>query len=446
MPTDLDLLPSRVLKDAKKAGADDAEVWVQESTRLTVRVRQGLVEELTEATTRSLHLRVYVEQRLGRTSCSDLHVRTLDGLAKRTVERAWKAGQDRLSGLPEKADTVPEAETLDLYDDELEEVGAADGVKLARETERVGLQLDPRIKNSGGAGFHSSRGRVWLANSRGFEGSYRSTSCSLGLYLLGQEEGRAAQVADYWYTTSRHRKQLESAEQVARQTVDRVRRHFGARKVPTEEVPAVFEPLLAADLISDVFGAVRGESIYLRRSFLVDALGEKVAAKGVTVVDDGLRPGGLGTRPFDREGVASQKTVVLDDGVLRSYLCGTYSARKLKTKSTGNGTGDGEAPTNFYLAAGPHPPEAIVASVKRGLYLTRMIGQGVNLVTGDYSRGAFGLWIEDGQFAFPVHEVTVSGNLRRMLEGMEMVGNDLEFRDQFAAPTVKIASMTVAGT
>ncbi len=446
MPADLDLLPSRLLKDAKKAGADDAEVWVQEGTRLTVRARQGAVEELTEATTRSLHLRVYVEQRLGRTSCSDLHVRTLGGLARRTVERAWKAGQDHFAGLPEKPGSVPEAEALDLYDDDLEDVGAAEAVKLAKETERIGLQLDPRIKNSGGASFHSSRGRVWLANSRGFEGSYRSTSCGLGLYLLGQQEGRAAQVADYWYTTSRHRKQLESAEQVARRTVDRVRRHFGARKVATEETPVVFEPLLAADLISDVFGAVRGESIYLRRSFLVDALGEKVAAKGVTLVDDGLRPGGLGTRPFDREGVTSQRTVVIDDGVLRNYLCGTYSARKLKRSSTGNGTGDGESPTNFYLAAGTHSPEAIVSSVKRGLYLTRMIGQGVNLVTGDYSRGAFGLWIEDGQFAFPVHEVTVSGNLRRMLEGMEMVGTDLEFRDQFAAPTVKIAAMTVAGT
>ena len=446
MSTDLDLLPSRLLKDAKKVGADDAEVWVQESTRLTVRVRQGSVEELTEATTRSLHLRLYVEQRLGRTSCSDLHVRTLGGLAKRTVDRAWKAGQDTFSSLPEKAGHVPDAEALELYDDSLEELGAADGVALARETERIGLQLDPRIKNSGGASFHFSRGRVWLANSRGFEGSYRSTGCSLGLYLLGQQEGQAAQVADYWFTSSRHRARLESPEQVARRTVDRVRRHFGARKVATEEVPVVFEPLLAADLVSDVFGAIRGEAIYLRRSFLVDALGEKVAAKGVTLLDDGLITGGLGTRPFDREGVPSQRTKVIDDGVLRHYLCGSYSARKLQARPTGNGTGDGEAPTNFYLAAGRHSPEEIVASIPRGLYLTRMIGQGVNLVTGDYSRGAFGLWIEDGQFAFPVHEVTVSGNLRRMLEGIEMVGNDLDFRDQFAAPTLKIASMTVAGT
>jgi PmbA protein len=446
MPADLDLLPSKLLKDAKRAGAEDAEVWAQEGTRLTVRVRQGGVEELTEATTRSLHLRVYVDQRLGRASCSDLHIRTLGGLAKRTVERAWKAGQDKFCGLPEKSGSLPETEALDLYDENLEELSAAEAVALARETERIGLQLDPRIKNSGGAAFHSSRGRVWLANSRGFEASYRSTGCSLSLYLLGQQEGQAAQVADYWFTNSRYRARLESAEQVARRTVDRVRRHFGARKVATEEVPVVFEPLLAAELVADLFGAVRGEAIYLRRSFLVDQLGEKVAAKGVSLVDDGLLPGGLGTRPFDREGVGSQRTPVIDDGVLRNYLCGSYSARKLKCAATGNGTGDGEAPSNFYLAAGPHPPEAIVASVKRGLYLTRMLGHGVNLVTGDYSRGAFGLWIEDGQFAFPVHEVTVSGNLRRMLEGMEMVGNDLDFRDQFAAPTVKIAAMTVAGT
>jgi len=233
---------------------------------------------------------------------------------------------------------------------------------------------------------------------------------------------------------------------VARKTVERVRRHFGAQKVATAEVPVIFEPLLAADLLSDIFGAVRGEAIYLRRSFLADLLGQKVANAGVTIVDDGLQPGGIGTRPFDREGTASQRTLVVEKGVLRNYLCGTYSARKLKRKSTGNGTGDGEAPTNFHLAAGPHAPAAIVGSVKRGLYLTRLIGQGVNLVTGDYSRGAFGLWIEGGHFVHPVREITVSSNLRTMLEGMEMVGNDLELRDQFSAPTVKIAAMTVAGT
>jgi PmbA protein len=436
----------RVLQDARAAGADDAEVHFQESTQFSTRVRQGAVEALTEATARGVHLRIFVDQRVAWAGSSDLREETLDGLVRRAVERARAANQDSFAGLPDDATPPPEGEKLALYDPELEKRPAAEEIALARKTEEIGLRLDPRIRNSGGASVHTERGALWLANTRGFRGHYRATGCSLSLYLLGQEPDNPAQVSDYWFTASRRRARLESAEQVARTTVARVRRHFGARRVETQEAPVVFEPLAAAELLGDWFGAITGEAIYLRRSYLVDALGQKIAADGVTIVDDGLMPGGLGTRPFDREGVASQRTLVVENGALRNYLCGTYSARKLGRRSTGNGTGDGEAPTNFYLAAGPHTPEEIVRSVRRGLYVTRLLGQGVNLVTGDYSRGAFGLWIEDGQLAHAVHQVTISGNLRRMLEGMERVGRDLEFRDAIAAPTVKIAAMTVAGT
>jgi len=427
---DFPALAERMLAQARAAGAADAEVHLSESTRFSTRVRQGTVETVTEATTRGVSLRVFLDQRVARAGASDLRPDTLAGLVRRAVERARLANQDPCAGLPDEFPAPPQAESLNLYDPALETLPADEKIALARDTEAIGLKLDPRVKNSGGAGFSTSRGRVWLVNTGGFAGTYRSSSCSLGLYLLGQEPGNAAQVSDYWYSAARQR----------------VCRHFGARKVETQEAPVVFEPLLAAELLADVFAAVTGEAIYLRRSFLVDTLGEKIAAGGVTLLDNGLRPGGLGTRPFDHEGVAAQRTLVIENGVLKNYLCGSYSARKLGRRSTGNGTGDGEAPTNFYLAAGPHAPEAIVASVERGLYVTRLMGQGVNLVTGDYSRGAFGLWIENGQLAYPVHEVTISGNLRRMLEGMEMVGSDLDFRDAFAAPTVKISAVTIAGT
>lgn len=442
----MEQLAERVLERARAAGAEDAEVWAHESTQFSTHVRHGTVESLTEATARALHLRVFVDQRLARASTSDLRAETLAGLVQRAVERARQAGQDPFAGLPEEIRRPPRAEGLALYDPNLESLSPAEKIGLARETEAIGLRLDPRVRNSGGAGFHTSRGQVWLLNTRGFRGQYRATSGSLALHLLGQESASQAQVSDYWYSAARQKEKLESPEQVARTTVERVRRHFGARKVGTQEVPVVFEPLLAAELLYDLFTAVTGEAIYLRRSFLVDALGQKVGSEGVTIVDDGLLPGGLGTRPFDREGVASQRTLVVENGVLRNYLCGSYSARKLNRRSTGNGTGNGEAPSNFYLAAGPHAPEAIVGSVERGLYVTRLLGQGVNLVTGDYSRGAFGLWIENGEFAHAVHEITISGNLRSMLEGVGKVGADLEFRGQFSAPTVEIAAMTVAGT
>lgn len=419
---------------------------MQESTHFGTRVRQGTIEALSEATTRSLQLRVFVGQRVARAASSDLRTQTLDALLDRAVARARVANQDPYAGLPEAFPAPPAGDDLGIFDPEMEAISAEERIGLARETERIGLSLDPRVRNSGGASFHNAQGQVWLANSRGFRGSYRATSCSLALHLLGEDAAGGAQVSDYWFTAGRHRARLDSPEAVARVTVERVRRHFGARKVATQEAPVVFEPTLAAELLSDLFGAVTGEAIYLRRSFLAGTLGERVAAEGVTLVDDAVLPGGLGARPFDREGVASQRSVVIENGVLRSYLCGTYSARKLGLQSTGNGTGNGESPTNFYLEAGPHSPEAILASVERGLYLTRLLGQGVNLVTGDYSRGAFGIWIENGQLAFPVHEVTISGNLRRMLQGITMVGRDLEFRDQFAAPTVKISALTVAGT
>ncbi|MFQ5776392.1 MAG: TldD/PmbA family protein [Terriglobia bacterium] len=435
----------RLLQQAQTAGADDAEVLLQESTRFSSRVRQGTVETVKEATARALRLRVFVDQRVARASSSDLRAETLEGLVRRAVERARLANQDPFAGLPENDTTPPEVESLGLYDSQIETLTAQEKLALAREAEEIGLSLDPRIRNSGGAGFSSTRGQVWLANTRGFKGAYRATSCSLGLHLLGQEGSSGEQVSDYWFSAARHRARLESPEQIARAAVARVQRHFGARKVATEEVPVVFEPLVAAELLQDMFGAVTGEAIYLRRSFLSEALGEKVAAEGVMLVDDGLLPGGLGTQPFDGEGVTSQRTVVVERGVLQNYLCGSYAARKLGRRSTANGTGDGEAPTNFYLAAGKQEPDEIIASVERGLYLTRLLGQGVNLVTGDYSRGAYGVWIEKGQFAYPVHEITVSSNLRRMLEGMEMIGTDLEFRDPFAAPTVKIAAMTVGG-
>jgi len=438
-------LGEKTLRQAQAAGAEDAEVLLQETSHFSARVRHGTTETLTEAVSRSLHLRVFVDQRMARASTSDLREPVIAGLLARAVERAKLANQDPFAGLPEAHPALPAADQLALYDPDLEALPADEKITLARDAERIGLQLDPRVRNSGGAAFHTSRGRIFLANTGGFSGEYRASSCSLGLHLLGQEEQSSAQVSDYWYSAARHRRNLESPEEVARVAVERVRRHFGARKIRTQEAAVVFEPTLAAELLSDLFGAVTGEAAYLKRSFLAEALNQPIASEQVTIVDDGLKPAGLGTRPFDGEGVAAQHTVVVDKGVLRNFLCGSYSARKLKRVSTGNGTGNGESPTNFYLQAGQHDPESILHSVENGLLLTRIIGQGVNLVTGDYSRGAFGLWIEKGQLAYPVHEITISGNLRRMLEGIEMVGRDLEFRDQFAAPTIKIAAMTIGG-
>lgn len=442
----LEALAERLVERAQALGADQSEVLVSESSNLSTSVRLGTVETLTQATSRSLALRVFVGPRMARGASSDLSWETLESLARGAIERARLASEDPCAGLADDSLPLPAAETLDLHDPELEAFGPEEAIAQAREAERVGLALDPRVNNSAGASFRVSRGTIWQANSRGFRGSFRQSAASLAIELLGQSERDTAQVSDYWYTAARARRRLESPEQVARVAVERVRRQFGARKIPTEEVPVILEPLVAAELLSDLFGAVCGELVYLKSSFLADSLGQQVAAERVTVIDDGLLPGGLGTRPFDREGVAARRTVVIENGVLKNFLCSSYSARKLGLPLTGNGAGNGEVPTNFYLVAGAEVPEAILHSFERGLYVTRLMGQGVNLVTGDYSRGAFGLWIEGGEFVHPVHEVTISGNLREMLKGIEAVGNALDVRDQFAAPTIKIAALTVAGS
>lgn len=439
-------LASKIIEFAQKNGGQETEVLIREGTQFSTTVRMGKVETLTEATSRSLSLRVIIDKRTALANTSDFKWETVEGLVRGAIERARLANPDPFAALPEKQEVRADLAGLALYDSSVERMSTAEKIAMAEKAEKTGLALDKRISNSTGADCGTNTTQVWLANSKGFRGSYRGSVCSLSLGLLGQEPGSPAQVQDFWFTVGRRASALESPEKVAQTAVERVRQHFGAKKVPTQEVPVVFDSLIAAELMSDIFDAVSGENIYLKSSFLVDQLDKKVASDLVTILDDGLLPGGLGTRPFDREGIPTATTTLFENGVLKNYVLSSYSARKLNRKPTGNGgAGTSESPNNFYLKAGKSTPEEIIKSVAKGLYLTRTIGQGVNIVTGDYSRGAFGLWIEDGKFAYPVHEITISGNLKQMLADIEMVGNDLVFRDQFAAPTIKIAKMTVGG-
>lgn len=255
---------------------------------------------------------------------------------------------------------------------------------------------------------------------------------------------------DYWYSAARSHSQLETPVAVGRRAAERTVRRLGARKVPTQQAPVVFDSITARSLIGAIFDAVDGDSIYRKASFLEGKLGQQVASENVTVVDDGTLPGLFGTSPFDDEGVPSRRTVVIDRGVLKSYLLNSYTARKLGLRTTGNAargvTGNaGVGHGNFFLEKGQRSPEEIIRGIRRGLYVTELIGQGVNVVTGDYSRGAAGLWIENGEFAYPVSEITIAGTLQQMLMGIETIGSDLEFRGSVAAPTLAIGEMTVSG-
>ena len=321
-------------------------------------------------------------------------------------------------------------------------------VDLAKRAEEAALSFDPRISNSEGASFDTYLGRHVFANSRGFAGQYRSSYCSLGVAPIARDGDSMER--DSWDTTSRRFASLETPESVGRTAAERALRRLHAVKVDTQKVPVVFEPRTARSLLDHIFDAVHGMSVYRHESFLAGKLGEKVASDDVTVIDDGAIPGLFGTSPFDDEGVPSRRTVVIERGVLKSYLLNSYAARKMGMKTTGNAsrglTGNaGIGHGNFYVEKGVQSPEQIVAGIANGFYVTELIGFGVNVVTGDYSRGAAGLWIRNGELAYAVSEVTIAGNLKEMLLGLETLGSDLEFRRSMSAPTIKIGEMTVGG-
>ena len=441
-------LAGDVVKRALAAGASDAECTISEGDEFSANVRMRELENLKEAGSRGAGLRILIGKKTGASYTSDLSRQGIEHLVKSAIELADITTEDPHAGLPEPEELGALAGDLQLYSPDVEQLETALKIETARRAEEAALSADPRISNSEGASFDSHVGRHIFANSRGFAGDYRATYCSLSAIPVAREGDSMER--DYWYTIARGFAQLESPEEVGRTAAGRALRRLHAVKVDTQKVPVVFEPRTARTLLDNLFEAVHGMSIYRHESFLTGKLGEKVASENVTVADDGTMPGLFGTSPFDDEGVPSRRTVVIERGVLKNYLLNTYAARKLGMKTTGNAarglTGNaGIGRGNFYMEKGVQPPERIIAGIPNGFYVTELMGFGVNIVTGDYSRGAAGLWIRNGELAFAVSEVTIAGNLKDMLLGMEAVGSDLEFRGSVAAPTLKIGEMTVGG-
>ncbi len=445
---DLEKLAVEVVERALRAGATAAECLVREGRDFSVTVRLDEVETLKQAASKGLGVRALVGDRSASSYTSDFSSEGIGRLLRHALTMAGYTSEDPLNGLPEPEVLGQTAGDLKLYWEDVEALPVEQRIEVARRGERAARGADPRIRNSEGACFEAATGRRILANSRGFLGQYRRSYCSLSVVPIAVANGGMQR--DYWYSASRSLAGLQDAEQVGRIAAGRALRRLGARKMETCRVPVVFDPLAAATLLGNLCEAVNGDAVYRGASFLAKLLGEPVASPHFTLVDDGTLPGGLGTSPFDDEGVATRRTVVIEQGLLRSFLLNTYTGRKLNLRTTGNAArglagNAGVGPGNFYLLPGPHSPQQLIGSVPRGFYVTELIGFGVNLVTGDYSRGAAGLWIENGELAYPVEEVTIAGNLREMLRGVEMIANDLEFRSAIASPTLKISEMTVAG-
>jgi PmbA protein len=446
---DLSRVARELVERARAAGADSADAIVGESDGLEVGVRMGEVEKLRRARERRAGLRVFVGGATAIASSGDLSAAGLRALADDAVALARVTVPDPHAGLPDAADLARDVPDLALYDPAVEAIEPGPAFARCREGEDAARAAAPEITNSEGAEFGAGGGHVALAGSQGFVGAYGSSHAGLSVAPVAVRDGQMQR--DYWYTTSRRVADLDDAAEVGREAARRALRRLGARRVATGEYPVVFEPEVAASLLRHLAGAVSGGALYRRASFLVDRLGTTIAAPGVTVVDDPLRPGGLASRPFDGEGVASRRCTVVERGVLRSYLLDSYSARRLGLRTTGHaaraaGDAPGVSATNFYLEPGTATRESIIGSVRQGLYVTELIGFGVNLVTGDYSRGATGLWIENGELAHPVEEITIAGSLEGMLRGITMIGDDLVFRGATVAPTIKIEPMTIAGT
>ena len=438
-----------VLDAARRNGATAAEVLCVSAESLAAGVRLGEVEKLKSSRERRLGIRVFVGQSSANASTAELERDGLEEFVAHTVGLARLTAADPSAGLPDAALHPKSFPELELADNDQGIVDADTALAIARRAERAALSADARIKNSEGAEFDSGRYYIMFANSQGFSGNYESTSFHLGVAPIAQGDNGAMQQG-FWYTANRHFAKLEEAEAVGAMAAKRALRRLGSRKIKTTRAPIVFDPDMAASLLRALAGAASGPSLYRGASFLVGKLGERIASPLVTIHDDGIMVGALGSKPFDGEGLATNRKSLVEQGVLKTYLLDSYSARKLKLRPTGNaarsvGDSPSVSPTNLYLEPGRHSPQEIIGTVKQGLYVTELIGFGVNGVTGDYSRGAGGLWIENGELTYPVQEVTIAGNLKEMFQSIEMIGNDLHWRSAVVSPTLKIAEMMIAG-
>ncbi len=444
-------LGDRIIAMATKGGATVAECLLRSGAELSARVRLGKPELVEEAAHRSAGLRVMKGKQVATTSTSDLTEAGIQRFVSDALELVELAQEDPFAGPADPKRIVDPSTTpdLDLFDPKGGGVDAAQAISIAKIGEQAALDFDKRISNSEGATFSRTAGGAALVLSNGFRAAYKGSYQSLSVVPVAEDEGGKKRRGYHW-TAKRFLDELEDPKSVGEEAARRTLRKLGARSVATCEVPVVFDPDAARSILGMLAGCIMGSSIWRKSSYLVGREGTDVASSLVTVVDDPLIKRAPGSRPYDGEGLASRRNVVVEKGVLRTYLCDSYSARKLGRESTGNASRGGSAgvscsTTNFILEPGTDSNEAIVKGTKRGLYVTEMMGFGFNAVTGDFSRGAAGFWIEDGQLAFPVSEVTISLNVDDLWKRIDAVGSDLDLRTATAAPTIRVGKMTVAG-
>jgi len=430
-------ITEKLVKQAKAKNAN-VRISIRNDKSFNVGIRNGEVEELQEAGSTSLSLSVNLDNKTASAATSDMSESTLETLLNNAIERANYSSVDESAIFPEYEKLTLNPESLKMYSPEIKNISPEEKINAAKKLEEICLK-DKRITLSAGSGYSTNESEYFLALSNGFFGSYKSSSCSVGIYLQAGNDATATQ--DGWSDSARKPKDLISIEEIAKIAVERATRMQGAKKIPTQTVPVIVDRYIASAVFGFLLQCINGRNIYLQQSVFTGKLNEQIANKNITMFDDPLIPGSPAARPFDSEGIPCRKNMLVENGVLKNYILNTYSANKLGLKVNGMASGT----SNLFLQEGKHSEADLIKSVDKGLLLLRTLGQGTDPTTGGYSRGAYGIWIEKGELTHPVSEVTISSNIREMLMGINMVANNADKRKSWQIPTFKIDSMTISG-
>ena len=446
--SDLTQLAERLVAAARRAGADQADALAVRSISLAVEVRDGAVEESERSEGDDLGLRVIVGHKQAVVSTNDLKGDGFDALAERAVAMARAAPDDRFAGLADVSqlarDVAHEVAALDLLDPEMPDVNVLE--ERAREAEAAGLAVRG-VTKSGGASASAGIGGLVLVTSHGFHGATIASRHGISMTAIAGDG--TGMERDYDFSSTLHASDLENAQAIGRRAGERAVERLNPRKVTTRRVPVVFDSRISGSMVGHLASAANGSSIARKTSFLREKLGEKIFASGIHIIDDPLRHRGLRSRPFDAEGIAGRSRHLVEDGLLKTWILDCTTARELSLETTGHAqrgvsSTPSPGPSNLHMALGGKSPDELIADIADGFFITDMIGMGVNLVTGDYSRGASGFWIENGERTYPVSEVTIAGHLSEMFASL-VPANDLVFRYGTNAPTLRVEGMTVAG-
>lgn len=438
-PKELEALVAMSLDEARRLGVDQAEAAASADIGLAATARLGDVENLEYTNDRGIGITVYRDQRKGSANTSDLRPAAIREAVQKACTFASYTAQDEYAGLAEKDLMSAAAAELDLDLDHPWTLGADEAIRMAIECEAAALGVDTRIRNSEGATVASNRGSRAYGNTHGFLGSFSRTSHSVSCVVLAAESGEMQR--DYHYSAARDPQQLEDLGEIGRRAAHKAVARLGARKIKTSRAPVIFVPELARGFIGHAMGAIAGGAQYRRASFLLDAAGERIFPEFVQIQERPHIPGAMASAAYDADGVATYDRDIVSDGVLRGYLLGSYSARRLGLQTTANAGGA----QNLIVPGNAEGFDALVAAMGTGLVVEELIGQGVNPVTGDYSRGAVGQWVENGQVRYPVHEVTIAGNLRELYQRIALIGNDQDLRSGIRCGSILVGEMTIAG-